>query len=125
MNAEHRFELRVSDAVWAILSVSQKGMVLEHNLDHVRIAICPGVTMFDEDGKQLHPRQGEQLLIGDPNGLVRLKLNVDNDGTLVDVVDPRRIARLAVELRGPGSAGNNRIQEGGLVLTLKPIDQAG
>lgn len=96
--------------------------MLEHNLDHVRIAICPGVTIFDENGKQLHPRQGEQLLLGDPNGLVRLKLNVDDDGTLVDVVDPRRLARLAVELHGQGSAGNSPIQEGGEVLTLKPID---
>jgi hypothetical protein len=122
MNAEHRFELRVSDTVWAILRVSQEGIVLEHNLDHVHVAICPGVAIFDEDGKELHPRQGDQLLLADPGGLIRLKLDVDDEGTLIDVVDPRRLARLAVELRGSGSGGDMPIQVGGEVLTLKPID---
>jgi hypothetical protein len=122
MNAELRFELRVSDTVWAVLRVSQEGMVLEHNLDHVHIAGCPGVTIFDGDGKELHLRQGDQLFLADPSGLIRLKLNTDDERTLVDVVDPRRLARLVVELRGGGSGGNMPIQEGGDVLTVKPID---
>jgi hypothetical protein len=115
------FELRVVNAVWATLKVSRAGLVLEHHLNPVRIATCPGLMIYDGDGEPLSLRQGGQLLVSHPDGRVRLKLSVDDEGTLVDVVDPQGCARLAVELRGPGSIGNSLIQEGCLILTLKSV----
>ncbi len=119
---EQRFELRVVDDVWATLKVSQAGMMLELHLNPVRIATCPGLMIYDRDGERLSLRQGEQLLVGHQDGRILLKLKVEDDGTLVDVVDPRRLARLVVDSRGPGSIGNNPIQHGGFVLNMKPID---
>jgi hypothetical protein len=118
---EQRFELRVADAVWATLRVTPQRMLLEHNLNDVLVKMCPGFAIFDETGSELHLNNGAQLILSDRSG-IRLKLNVDDDGALVDVTDPRHRARLAVELRGAGSGGDSLIQEGGWVLTLKQAD---
>src|SRR5712691_5545689 len=115
-----RFELRVANVTWATLRVSEQGLRLEHSLDDVRVAACPGLAIFDENGNELHLNQGSQLFASDSNGLIRLKLNVEDDGTLSDVVDPSGKARVVVELGGPGSAGDSPVEMGGFGLTLKP-----
>jgi hypothetical protein len=118
---QHRIELRTPDKLWATWDVSDAGMELRHDLDDVRIETCPGFMAY-ENGRPLHLTQGApELFLNDSNGLVRLKVNTDEDGILTDVVDPRGKAYLSVELRGPGSVGNQPVQNGELVLTLKPI----
>jgi len=52
------FELRVVNAVWATLKVSRAGLVLEHHLNPVRIATCPGLMIYDGDGEPLSLRHG-------------------------------------------------------------------
>jgi hypothetical protein len=120
MGQEHRIELRTPDKLWATWDVSDAGMVLRHDLDDLRITMCPGLLAY-ENGRRLHLTQGSQLILSEPNGPVRLKVNTEDDGILRDVVDPRGKAFLVVELRGPGSFGDQPIQAGGLVLNLKPM----
>ena len=120
MGQEHRVELRARDKLWATWDVSDAGMVLRHDLDDVRIATCPGLLAYD-NGRQLQLAQGPQLILSEPNGQICLKVNTDDDGILSDVVDPRGKALLVVELRRPGSFGDQPIQPGSLVLNLKPM----
>ena len=120
MGQEHRIELRTPAKLWATWDVSDGGMVLRHDLDDVRIATCPGLLAY-ENGRQLRLVQGAQLILSESNGQVRLKVNTDDHGILSGVVDPRGKAFLVVELRGPGSVGDQPIQVGSLMLNLKPI----
>jgi hypothetical protein len=120
MGQEHRIELRTPDKLWATWYVSDAGMLLRHDLDDLRIVMCPGLLAY-ENGRRLRLAQGSQLILSEPNGQVRFQVNTDYDGILSDVVDPRGKAFLVVELRGPGSVGDQRIQAGGLVLNLKPM----
>ena len=121
MGKPQRIELRTPDRLWATLDISDAGMVLRHDLEDVRVETCPGFIAYDNDCA-LHPMQGApELFLNDSNGLVRLKVNTDEDGILTDVVDPRGKAHLAVELRGPGSIRDQPVQSGELVLTLKPM----
>lgn len=121
MGQKHRIELRTPDRLWATWDVSDAGMVLHHDLDYVRIATCPGLLPY-ENGCALHLMQGaSELFLNGANGLVRLKVNTDEDGILIDVLDPRGKAYLVVELRGQGSVGNQPVQTGELVLTLKAM----
>ena len=65
------------------------------------------------------------LAVSDRNGAIRLKLstsdaNDESMSDIVNVVDPKRKARLVWRVVGPGSTGNQPIQVGGLVLGLRP-----
>ena len=125
MSKEQLFELRVENSVWAILRVSEHSKIMEHELTDSQLAFCPGFAVFDEKAQELKLNQGDQLYLSEPSGAICLKLEVSesNDetmGDIVDVIDPKQTAHLVVHLEGPGSTGSQPIQEGGLVLSLRP-----
>jgi hypothetical protein len=95
-------------------------MTLEHDLSKEQIAACPGVSILSENGTELALRDGAKTMVVNPqNGTILLEFKTDDLGVIIGVQDPKKRARLAVELRGPGSGPGNPIQHGTLTLTLK------
>jgi hypothetical protein len=114
-----RFELRGGDKIWAVLLVSGQDKILQHNLDETQVAVCPGLMAYDEEGQALRVVQGGEMSLVDQNGAIQLKAAVCSDNSVANIIDPSGKVALTIKLVGPGSAGNDPVVEGDLVLGLQ------
>jgi len=121
---EKRFPLRQGDKVLATLTASKTGVTLNHDLTEDQLRMLPTVMPFDESGTQLNVYQseGKTVSFSDNTGLPQLKLGEDEDGFL-NVRDTKELAGLRIKLTGPGSVGNQPVNDGYLVLELGPFEK--
>ena len=113
MQNSRRFELRSGAETWAIVSVSDRRRVLEHNLNETKVMSCAGLDLYDERNQLLSIKQEAQLSLNDPSGVRQLALDVDENGDITDVVDPAGKIGLVASFVGPGSAVDSPIRHGG------------
>src|SRR5260370_16697999 len=118
--------LRGGERTWATLRVAPNGKkVLCHKLTETELAVCPPLVPYE--GKErlkcvLAVRdRGPCVELGSKSGQRRLRLAEGAEGGLFEVVDPLGDAQLMVTLQGPGSAGNEPVQEGWLALKLRRV----
>ncbi len=122
------FALRGRERTWATLRVEPNGKkVLRHKLTEAELAVCPPLEPY-EGTERLKcvvavRERGPCVELVDKNGRGRLRVRLaeDPEGGLFEVVDPLGDAQLMVTLEGPGSAGNEPVQEGWLALKLRRV----
>jgi hypothetical protein len=126
---EERFDLKQYDRTVATLVADGDGRVtLEHNLTAEDLDPVMTVDPVDEAGELLKivykERAGVDVALLDASGVERLGIPYDKYGYL-DVTDPKKIAGLREELwPSPGSANDQPISTGDLVLRLGPFQRA-
>jgi hypothetical protein len=119
MSTPKPIELRAGDAVWATVCEDQDGtkqLDLVPGLTTLQIeSYTGGLLPYDTDGKPLKIEQGAyHVYINDRDGNTQLKLNMDSNGEIADVVHP--LVNLVIMLSGAGSAGCTPIQPADLLF---------
>ena len=123
--AARKIDLLLGEDRWASILVNPDGhKTLDYDWNETKLASSPPLQPYEGPSKLqcvAAVRDVPCILLVDDKGRERLQLADDDDGELLEVVDPRGEAYLQVSLQGPGSDRDHPTAEAWFALKLRRV----